>query len=63
MNPEQPGTVILTEDYLGQIIAKVVEKCRDPKRGVPSEAEIYKVYPRSFMEKNLGDAGEGIRGE
>ncbi|KAK3724887.1 hypothetical protein LTR37_000935 [Vermiconidia calcicola] len=50
MHPEQPGTVMMSEDLLGQIIAKVVERCKDPKRGVPSAEEV-KVYPRSFMEK------------
>ena len=50
LNPEQPGTVMMNEDILGQIIAKVVERCRDPKRGLPNAEEV-KVYPRSFMEK------------
>jgi serine/threonine-protein kinase TTK/MPS1 len=50
LHPEQPGTVMMNEDILGQIIAKVVERCRDPKRGLPNAEEV-KVYPRSFMEK------------
>ena len=50
LHPEQPGTVMMNEDILGQIIAKVVERCRDPKRGLPNVEEV-KVYPRSFMEK------------
>ena len=50
LNPEQPGSVIMNEDLLGQIIGKVVERCKDPKRGIPNQDEV-KVYPRSFMEK------------
>jgi len=48
--PEQPGSVMMSEDILGQIISKVVERCRDPKRGLPNTEEV-RVYPRSFMEK------------
>ena len=50
LHPEQPGSVMVNEDLLHQIIAKVVERCRDPKRGVPNPEEV-KIYPRSFMEK------------
>ena len=50
MYPEQPGAVMMNEDILGQIISKVVERCRDPKRGLPNAEEV-RVYPRSFMEK------------
>lgn len=48
MHPERDGVVILDEGLLGQIIAKVVERCST--RGIPSEGEV-KGYPRSFMEK------------
>ncbi|KAK3059151.1 hypothetical protein LTR09_000717 [Extremus antarcticus] len=48
MNPEQPGTVAMNEDLLGQIINKVIERCRD--KGVPSTGES-SVYPKSFMDK------------
>ena len=40
----------MNEDLLGQIIAKVVERCKDPKRGLPTSEEV-RVYPRSFMDK------------
>ena len=50
MNPEREGVVILDEGFLGQIIGKVVERCRDPKRGVPGEGEV-RGYAGSFMER------------
>ena len=51
MNPDAPSAgVLVSEDLLAQIINKVVERCRDPKRGVPSPEEIG-IYPRSFMTK------------
>ena len=42
--------MVMNEDLLGQIIAKVVERCKDPKRGLPTTEEV-SVYPRSFMDK------------
>lgn len=48
--PEANNAVSMTEELLGQIIGKVVERCRDPKRGVPSEDEV-RQYPASFMAK------------
>lgn len=50
MNPEMAGMVIVSEDLLGQIIGKVVERCRDTKKGPPTSDEV-RGYPRSFMEK------------
>ena len=50
MNPERNGTVLMDEQLLGQIIGKVVERCRDSRRGIPGSDEV-KGYPRSFMEK------------
>lgn len=48
--PEAGNSVAMSEELLGQIIDKVVERCRDPKRGVPSQDEV-KQYPASFMSK------------
>lgn len=48
--PDAGGAVAMSEELLGQIIAKVVERCRDPKRGVPSADEV-RQYPASFMAK------------
>lgn len=50
MNPEGKGALLMTEDILGQIINKVVERCKDPKRGVPTPEEVGQ-YPHSFMAK------------
>ncbi|GAB7352717.1 hypothetical protein MBLNU459_g3072t1 [Dothideomycetes sp. NU459] len=48
--PEAAAAVAMTEELLAQIIDKVVERCRDPKRGVPSQDEV-RQYPASFMAK------------
>lgn len=48
--PEAGSAVAMTEELLAQIIEKVVERCRDPKRGVPSPEEV-RQYPASFMAK------------
>ncbi|KAK5174370.1 uncharacterized protein LTR77_001450 [Saxophila tyrrhenica] len=50
MNPEQPGTVMMGEELLRQIIGKVVERCR---KDFPGEEEV-RGYPRGFMEKIRG---------
>ncbi|KAK4539193.1 hypothetical protein LTR36_001169 [Oleoguttula mirabilis] len=50
MNPEGQGGVVITEVLLSQIIHKVVERCKDPKRGIPSPEEVGQ-YPRNFMVK------------
>ena len=50
LHPEQPGTVMMSEELLGQIIAKVVQRCGDGQRGLPGAGEVQS-YPRSFMEK------------
>ncbi|WPH00563.1 Hypothetical protein R9X50_00339300 [Acrodontium crateriforme] len=51
MNPDAPAAgVLVTEDLLGQIINKVVDRCRDPKRGLPTPEEVGQ-YPRSFIAK------------
>lgn len=55
LNPDGGGmggasAVMMTEELLGQIITKVVERCRDPKRGIPSTEEV-RQYPASFMVK------------
>jgi len=48
--PEANASVAMSEELLGQIIGKVVERCRDPKRGVPGPDEVGQ-YPASFMVK------------
>ena len=60
MNPEREDVVILNEDLLGQIIGKVVERCRDGggRKGFPEPEEV-RMYPRSFMEKIWGMVEKG----
>jgi serine/threonine-protein kinase TTK/MPS1 len=41
---------MMSEDLLRQIIDKVVDRCRDPKKGVPTPEEV-RTYPGSFMVK------------
>jgi len=48
--PEANAQVGMGEELLGQIIGKVVERCRDAKRGVPGDEEVGQ-YPASFMAK------------
>jgi serine/threonine-protein kinase TTK/MPS1 len=55
---ENEGAVAMTEELLGQILAKVVERCRDPKRGPPSDAELA-TYPKGFFGKIRGRLEEG----
>lgn len=52
LNPEGlgAGSVLMSEELLGQIINKIIDRCKDPKRGVPTPEEA-QAYPRSFMEK------------
>ncbi|GAB7328397.1 hypothetical protein MBLNU13_g00373t1 [Cladosporium sp. NU13] len=50
LNPEAGGAVMMSEDLLRQIIDKVVDRCRDPKKGVPTPEEV-RTYPGSFMVK------------
>lgn len=47
MYPDRAGTVVVDEDLLSQIIAKVVERSR---KGIPEQAEL-KTYAPSFMGK------------
>lgn len=49
--PEGDGRgVWMSEEMLGQIIGRVVERCKDPKRGVPTSEEV-RQYPASFIAK------------
>lgn len=48
--PDAGNSVAMSEDLLAQIIDKVVERCKDPKRGIPSQDEV-RQYPASFMSK------------
>lgn len=51
LNPEGMGNAVLMDEaLLGQIINKVLDRCRDPGRGVPSPDEAM-LYPKSFMMK------------
>lgn len=50
LNPEAAGAVMMSEDLLRQIIDKVVDRCRDPKKGIPTPDEV-RTYPGSFMVK------------
>ncbi|KAK5126894.1 hypothetical protein LTR85_008252 [Meristemomyces frigidus] len=50
INPEGQGGVLITEVILSQIINKVVDRCKDPKRGIPSPDEVGQ-YPHNFMVK------------
>ncbi|KAF1821169.1 kinase-like protein [Dissoconium aciculare CBS 342.82] len=52
LNPEGTGagSVLMSEELLGQIINKIIDRCKDPKRGIPTPEEA-QAYPRSFMEK------------
>ena len=47
------GSVPMTEELLGQILLKVVERCKDSKRGLPSESEV-RGYPKGFLERIRG---------
>ncbi|KAF2212350.1 hypothetical protein CERZMDRAFT_68004 [Cercospora zeae-maydis SCOH1-5] len=51
LNPEGTGNAVLMDEaLLGQIINKVLDRCRDPSRGIPSVDEA-QLYPKSFMTK------------
>ncbi|PIB02056.1 Serine/threonine-protein kinase mph1 [Cercospora beticola] len=51
LNPEGTGNAVLMDEaLLGQIINKVLDRCRDPNRGIPSADEA-QLYPKSFMTK------------
>ena len=58
LNPDggSSGGVLVTERTLGQIIEKVVERCR---KGIPAQAEVGQ-YPAGFMEK-IREMQEGAR--
>jgi len=50
MNPEGNGGVLITEDILGQIINRVVARCKDSGKGMPTPEEVGQ-YPHSFIMK------------
>lgn len=51
MNPEgSADQILMTEDLLGQILNKVLDRCRDPKRGIPPPEEAQQ-YPKSFFDR------------
>lgn len=52
LNPdaENDDAVPMTQALLGQILMKVVQRCKDEKRGFPTEGELMKTYPQGYME-------------
>lgn len=52
LNPdiENEGAVPMTEGLLGQILSKVVQRCKDPNRGFPGEAELMRTYPKGYLD-------------
>lgn len=52
LNPdfETDAAIPMTEALLGQILLKVVQRCKDPARGFPSEGELLRTYPKGYME-------------
>lgn len=52
LNPdlESEGCVPMSEGLLGQILLKVVQRCREKGRGWPSEGELLRTYPRGYLE-------------
>ncbi|KAL9086953.1 MAG: hypothetical protein Q9159_003915 [Coniocarpon cinnabarinum] len=57
-DPEE-GTVPMTEAVLGQILMKVVQRCRDEKRGFPSDGELLKTYPKGYMDNIRANREQG----
>lgn len=50
LNPERGEGVFMTPELLGMIITRVVDRCKDPKKGIPTADEVGQ-YPRSFLER------------
>ncbi|EME50082.1 hypothetical protein DOTSEDRAFT_50216 [Dothistroma septosporum NZE10] len=51
INPEgSADQILMSEDLLGQILNKVLDRCRDPKRGIPPPEEAQQ-YPKSFFDR------------
>ena len=52
LNPDAEGedVVPMTEALLGQILMKVVQRCKDERRGFPTEGELMKTYPKGYMD-------------
>ncbi|QIW97974.1 hypothetical protein AMS68_003492 [Peltaster fructicola] len=50
LNPEADGAVMIRQEVLDQIINKVVDRCRDTRRGMPTASEVAQYAP-SFMVK------------
>lgn len=47
---ESGKAVPINEELLGQILQRVVERCRDPKRGPPTDSEL-RAYPKGFLDR------------
>lgn len=45
------GSVPMSEELLGQILMNIVARCKDPKRGCPTDTELRSTYPKAFLEK------------
>jgi len=45
------GSVPMSKELLGQILINIVARCKDPKRGCPTDTELRSTYPRAFIEK------------
>ncbi|KAI9719189.1 MAG: Dual-specificity kinase, spindle pole body (SPB) duplication and spindle checkpoint function [Chrysothrix sp. TS-e1954] len=50
LNPDlqHDGAVPMTEELLAQVLQKVVDRCRDPRRGFPSDDDL-RGYPSAFL--------------
>ncbi|KAF2859686.1 Pkinase-domain-containing protein [Piedraia hortae CBS 480.64] len=47
---DRPGTVLMTEELMTQLIQRIVARCKDTERGWPTDEEL-SVYPRTFIAK------------
>lgn len=51
LNPEGPrNSMIMTDEVLSQIIHKIIERCKDPKRGPPAPDES-NLYAKTFLDR------------
>ncbi|KAK4507985.1 hypothetical protein PRZ48_001720 [Zasmidium cellare] len=51
LNPEGPrNSIVMTDEVLSQIIHKIIERCKDPKRGPPTPDES-NLYAKTFLDR------------
>lgn len=51
LNPEGPrNSMVMTDEVLSQIIHKIIERCKDPKRGPPAPDES-NLYAKTFLDR------------